>query len=568
MDSQSTYAFLVAVSQYTADESLHALNQAWTNVQGLDKILRSQSIGLTRDHIVVMENPTDKTRLTTELRNIATKDGIKTLVIYYAGHGILDENSCHYLTLTNSTVENIDIDGYEITEINKALSKNKNLTVILLMDSCFSEKAFDNFLMSNYLLIASSARNRTSKYPVDSDFSAFTNELLNILKNGIDNGKNEITWREVYSNLKKNLVEKGFPVPKISSQNEVDEIVVAKNNFAAPVQNFDNQWVNVIKNISKENPSLQEEVQLIIDSQSPQMINELKQKLLQHFPYPISHPLSKLFGKEPSTDAYLHLFERILQFLSFVYLAQLEKCRSKNNFAISSECKILLMRIDSPDDVFYMELLPVLISELKKNNIDIFIHKIDFSNTKLQNAINQLHTAKTNAVSIDIIKKAILILIESISILVNYKLISIREVRVNFPKYKDIKYNHSISLLQGDEPVQYENWEKMGNDFKKLFSMRSEATNTNSILFIHYNKQENSIVDYINLHPLFIDSQAIMTEKNKKTEIPDIYFYSGKNENDQFLYQNVTSFEKNDSKPYNELNPFDLGMEIFEKQIL
>jgi|GEM_PF-2379548 len=568
MDSQSTYAFLVAVSQYTADESLHALNQAWTNVQGLDKILRSQSIGLTRDHIVVMENPTDKTRLTTELRNIATKDGIKTLVIYYAGHGILDENSCHYLTLTNSTVENIDIDGYEITEINKALSKNKNLTVILLMDSCFSEKAFDNFLMSNYLLIASSARNRTSKYPVDSDFSAFTNELLNILKNGIDNGKNEITWREVYSNLKKNLVEKGFPVPKISSQNEVDEIVVAKNNFAAPVQNFDNQWVNVIKNISKENPSLQEEVQLIIDSQSPQMINELKQKLLQHFPYPISHPLSKLFGKEPSTDAYLNLFERILQFLSFVYLAQLEKCRSKNNFAISSECKILLMRIDSPDDVFYMELLPVLISELKKNNIDIFIHKIDFSNTKLQNAINQLHTAKTNAVSIDIIKKAILILIESISILVNYKLISIREVRVNFPKYKDIKYNHSISLLQGDEPVQYENWEKMGNDFKKLFSMRSEATNTNSILFIHYNKQENSIVDYINLHPLFIDSQAIMTEKNKKTEIPDIYFYSGKNENDQFLYQNVTSFEKNDSKPYNELNPFDLGMEIFEKQIL
>lgn len=229
MIAENTYAFLIAVNEYPNDNDMHDLPHAWSNVSKLYEELKSPEIGIPRKNITTITNPDDAKKLLKKLREIGGNEGIKNLIIYYAGHGILDDNGNHYLTLTDSTVENIDIDGLDIADITKALAKNKRLNVFMILDSCFSENAFNEFKARNFLLMASSAKNRTSKYPVDADYSAFTNELIYAIENGIENDQEYLSWRDVYKIMRDNLVEKGFPKPKILIQNEVDELKLVKN---------------------------------------------------------------------------------------------------------------------------------------------------------------------------------------------------------------------------------------------------------------------------------------------------------------------------------------------------
>lgn len=227
--NENTHAFLIAVSRYPKDEGLHDLLHAEDNANKLRETLTSDKIGINRKNITTITNPEDKNFVLDKLDDVASQKGVRNLIVYYSGHGILDSDS-HYLTLSNSTVEKIYLNGVKVNDISDILERKRKLNVIFIIDSCFSENAFDNFHARNFLLMASSAKNRTSKYPVDADYSAFTNEIIDALANGVDNSKNTITWRDVYRHTKQNLSQKGFPAPKISAQNEVDDVVIAQNS--------------------------------------------------------------------------------------------------------------------------------------------------------------------------------------------------------------------------------------------------------------------------------------------------------------------------------------------------
>lgn len=229
MNPDKTYAFLIAVNKYTNDKSLHELPHAYSNVKKLFEKFNSHEIGIPRTNITTITNPDNAKKLLTKLREMAGSSGIKNLIIYYAGHGILDDDNNHYLTLTDSTVDNIDLDGLDIADITKSLSKNKRLNVFMILDSCFSENAFSKFDARNFLLMASSAKNRTSKYPVDADYSAFTNELVYAIEHGIENEQEYLSWRDVFNITRDKLADKGFPKPKLLIQNEVDELKLVKN---------------------------------------------------------------------------------------------------------------------------------------------------------------------------------------------------------------------------------------------------------------------------------------------------------------------------------------------------
>ncbi len=564
MKNNNTHAYLIAVNEYTKDKSLHELPQAWSNVVALHKVFKNIML-LPKENITTKTNPDNDKDVIKELREITQKDDIKNLIIYYAGHGILDDESNHYLALSNSTVVNIDIDGLDISDLNKAFSKKKNLNIILIIDSCFSEKAFENFNARNYLLMASSAKNRTTKYPVDADYSAFTNELINILKNGIDNDKPEITWREVFQNLKQNLGNKNYPIPKISTQNEIENLIAVKNNFNEHTESFDNQWINLIKNISKNNTNLQKQVELTIKSGSSQVVNELKQHLLNNIPYPIAYYLSKLFKKDTKAQNYIVLHEKIIQFISFVFLAQYEEYRKQNKLKLSNEYNTLILNFDEPDNCFYFQLLSIIIKDLQKNKLDLFISEFDFSS--IEKVIKQIQSIlKQEDKNIELLKKNVLILLEIIGFIVNYKLLSIKDIRLRYRKYENKKYNHAISLLKSNNPTQYENWKEIGFNLQNIFTDQMEATNSQSILFIKNTTEP--IKNYINLWPLMIDENAFETDENKNALLPDIFMYAGKTKQGKYLYQNIKNGKT--KKVYEEIEPltYSENLQLFETSVL
>ena len=374
MNPENTYAFLIAVENYTEDKQLHQLPHSFNNVAALHKILKGATVGLPKSNIKTDFDPTNSTELVKNIRQHVNNDEAKTLILYYAGHGVLDDDGNHFLTLTNSTVEDIAIDGLEINYLNKAFASKKNLNLVLILDSCFSENAFESFSARNYLVIASSAKNRTSKYPVDADYSAFTNELINILKEGVDTENENLTWKDVYTQLKSNLVEKGLPIPRITSQNEVDSIEIAKNAFHTGEVSMDDQWVKIIKEeMGENNPKFREKVIGILNSGSPQTVNKLKEHLLNSFPYPIAYYLNKVFDKNPTAETYFELYENIIRFLFTVGFIEFEKLKQEKKIKPGDKFRQQILNFDEPDHEFYFEMLAALSEDFNASKVKWFL---------------------------------------------------------------------------------------------------------------------------------------------------------------------------------------------------
>ncbi len=552
MTPENTYAFLIAVENYTKDDQLHQLPHSFNNVAALHKVLKGPTVGLPKKNIKTDFDPTNATELIEKLQNHVDDDEAKTLIIYYAGHGVLDDDGSHYLTLTNSTVKNIAINGLDINYLNKAFASKKNLNLILILDSCFSESAFESFKARNYLVIASSAKNRTSKYPVDADYSAFTQELITILKDGIENGPDKLTWKDVYTRLKTSLKEKDFPQPRISAQNEVDMLEIASNNFNNAEISMDDQWVKIIKeDMGRNNPKFREKVIGILNSGSPQTVNKLKEHLLNSFPYPIAYYLNKVFEKNPTAEVYFELYENIIRFLFTIGFIEFEQLKQSKGLKPGDKFRQQILNFDEPDHDFYLAMLEALSEDFKANKTSWFLKEFNYFDKEFISILSGLEEQRKNKDSnIPAIRTNIFKLIARLDFLLNYKLVSVKDVNLSYRKYDVMSFNHSVSILQGTGHTQYEVWDEVTEEWQRSFVRHDTAKNNRSVLFIDCSNPEK--IEYLNLWPMIIDKNVL----DPKANTPMIFLYAGKDGNENYLYQNIRDTELIGKKTYSELEAF------------
>jgi hypothetical protein len=556
MNPENTFAYLIAVEDYTEDKGLHSLPQSFNNVSELYKILRSPLVGIpVKTNIDKSINPTDKTGLLKDIKKLIEADGAKTLIVYYAGHGVLDDDGKHYLTLTNSTLEGINIDGLGIDDLSKAWEKKKNLNVILILDSCFSENAFDNFKARNYLLMASSAKNRTSKYPVKADFSAFTNEIINTMKNGVDIDSKTLTWKNIFQQVKQKLKEKNFPAPKISAQNEVESMEACENRFNTKEVSLEDQWIKVIReDYGKADPKFQEYVVGILNAGGPQVIKKLSELLLNVFPYPIAFYLNALFEKNVEINAFFKFYESVIQFLCIVDFIHYEGLSRKNKFKPDNRFRTHLMDFAEPDHNYNLVTLQLISEGLINNNAKRFLVGFDFFNPEFQEVIENLEKERNSKESrINVVKVLIFKLVKHLHFFLNYKLLSVNNVNLNYRKYNPMEFNHNVSLLHGNYQSEYEIWSRPSETWQKAFVKNREAKNSRSVIFMKCNGE--NMGEYLNLWPLIIDRNVL----KPKATTPEIYLFNGIANDDNYSYLKLgeTNIEKRTL--YNELEALDLS---------
>jgi len=263
LNSSETFLYLIGIGKYQ-DSELHDLPAAFDNIAELRRLFNNEILGLGNTNIQVKSDIYDKQCLI-EIRNILKKPEIKNFIFYYAGHGVLDENENNklYLTLSNSSIENIDLTGISIDELNKVFScYQKN--ILFIFDCCFSERAFEQIQQRNFIAISSSSINHTSKYPQNEIFSAFTNELISVLREGLENENKEINFLEIFNQLKNNLIKKEYPEPKFTSANLISEFCIINNYYS---ENNNLSLIN-LKTIQKINSIISNTVNQILLSSS------------------------------------------------------------------------------------------------------------------------------------------------------------------------------------------------------------------------------------------------------------------------------------------------------------
>lgn len=168
-------------------------------------------------------------------------------MVCYLGHGLLDTRGELYLA-TQATDHLRDGLGYTAlpyATLHAELAKSRARSVIVLLDCCFSGRAssspypadLDNFATtrsSGGYLLASAAPEELALAPTRERYTAFTGELIRLLREGDPAGPPELTLDHLYRCLDRVLPEQGRPRPRRYAAGRTGELALASNPAYQP----------------------------------------------------------------------------------------------------------------------------------------------------------------------------------------------------------------------------------------------------------------------------------------------------------------------------------------------
>jgi hypothetical protein len=275
--------------------------------------------------------------------------------------------------------------------------------------------------------------------------------------------------------------------------------------------------------------------------------------IIKNFPWPIGVELRRLFSgsmrqlDRMRLDQIFKTIERSMQFLSFVMLSQMVKAKEegkilipdsfsgefKNRFLVLSLGNFTWM-IRSIGNIFHDQKIEWFMSEMSDSLDNRFYGALDFWVPER----NEIGHYQINLTREEIEKRCVeyeeklTFILQRISFLVKYKLVSVKEIKVNKSKMERATFQHVFDLLNSSD-----------SDFKANEFQESTFTESHSVLLM---KNIKTLDEYLNLSPLIIDTNNEVLDSKEKFQIKkDIFMYS-KFRNDQLMYLGTEVTEKID----------------------
>ncbi|GIG63741.1 caspase, EACC1-associated type [Phytomonospora endophytica] len=205
-DPAASRAVLIGVAEYRDLANLPAVAG---NVRALESLLTDpETWGLPAGNCVVAA-PGGILDAVTE----AAEAAVDTLVVYYAGHGMVSRSGELYLGLPG-TLPGRPETALRFKDLSARLGTRAAHTVVIL-DCCYSGRAAgvmsaggkadatptpDVRVPGSYLLTASS-RTQRAMSPPDAPYSTFTGGLIDVLTRGVPGGPEVLDMEDVYRHL-------------------------------------------------------------------------------------------------------------------------------------------------------------------------------------------------------------------------------------------------------------------------------------------------------------------------------------------------------------------------------
>ncbi len=211
-------AVLIGVSSYT-DPEFAAIPSAITNITDLGRLLTAPTGGaLAPEHCIALTDPDDAMQVG---RAITTADAgaDDVLLVYYTGHGAVDQYGRLYLTLPGSDYRHLEWGSVAFATLRNNLLNSRAGTRILILDCCFSGRAFEAMTstaaavdgqidVEGTYILASSGRNVPSIAPAGRRHTAFTGALLQAA------AETGLTLDQLYRRIEQILRDGGHPRPQ------------------------------------------------------------------------------------------------------------------------------------------------------------------------------------------------------------------------------------------------------------------------------------------------------------------------------------------------------------------
>ncbi|MEV0705859.1 caspase family protein [Saccharopolyspora sp. NPDC050389] len=227
------------------DERLPDLPAVENNLADLAEVLTSSwGAGLSSQHCVVLPDPAGVAVLGTHLEAVA-RQAEDVLLVYYAGHGLLDHRGELYLSLPQTKHDLLAWTGLPFGLLRNVLASSAARNRVLIIDSCFSGRAIEAMsdpvsvvtgqveIDGTYTLTSSPA-NSVSNAPEGARHTAFTGEMLKLLRNGDPQEPELLSLGAIYRNLRLALHHRGLNPPQHRGTATADLLALAQNRAYVP----------------------------------------------------------------------------------------------------------------------------------------------------------------------------------------------------------------------------------------------------------------------------------------------------------------------------------------------
>ncbi|MFF8630131.1 caspase, EACC1-associated type [Streptomyces werraensis] len=239
-DPGASRAVLIGTSRYDHLEQLPAVSN---NLTALAALLSGPlSLRLPASHVTVVENPPGPGTVMDPLRQAAA-EATDTLIVYYAGHGLIDPHDTLTLALPHTLPDRIET-SLNYDWLRQILLTSHAQRHVVLLDCCYSGLALgrmnasqglaDQAAVEGTFLLAASAETRTALAPVGDPHTAFTGALLDTLSHGIPGGPPLLDLETIYRHLRLTLEARAHPVPQARNRNSGARLALARNHADLP----------------------------------------------------------------------------------------------------------------------------------------------------------------------------------------------------------------------------------------------------------------------------------------------------------------------------------------------
>ncbi|MEU8822387.1 ABC transporter substrate-binding protein [Streptomyces sp. NPDC048636] len=235
-DPAASRAVLIGTSDYAHLESIPAVS---ANLGALAAALCSpRSWDLAPEHCTVIEDPLAAMDVLEAVRT-AAEEATDTLLVYFAGHGLVEPRRGElYLGLTRSMPQR-SYTGLPYGALRDVVLDGRAGRQVMLLDCCFSGRALgfmgtassviDQVETEGTYLLAAVPDTSYALAPPGEPHTAFTGELLGLLRDGMPGGPELLDLDTVYAQVHAALRAKGRPLPQKRARNSAGKLALARN---------------------------------------------------------------------------------------------------------------------------------------------------------------------------------------------------------------------------------------------------------------------------------------------------------------------------------------------------
>jgi tetratricopeptide (TPR) repeat protein len=235
-DPATSRAVIIGSSAYRYLDQLPAVE---ANLRDLAGALRDPLLwGLPEQHCTIVANPADASAMLDPVRQ-AGGEATDTLIVYFAGHGLRDADSADLYLALGSSRENVGYSAVAYDHIRAEVRAAGAARKIVVLDCCFSGRAARTLGGSEALaaqaavdgayVLTASPPSRVALSPEGETYTAFTGELLQLLRGGLADGPELIDLDTLYRVLFERLTAKNRPVPQRSQENNIGRLPLVRN---------------------------------------------------------------------------------------------------------------------------------------------------------------------------------------------------------------------------------------------------------------------------------------------------------------------------------------------------